>query len=88
MEPDIPDNSYLAIEECVNPINNKIYVFYYDGQSICKLYNKGSDGKIRLISLNSSVPPIEVDQDPICYGKVICGNDRKPVFLDVVERID
>ena len=88
MEPDIPDNSYLAIEKCENPINNKVHVFYYDGHSICKKYNKGSDGKIRLISINPGVPPIEVDQEPICYGQVICGNDKKPIFLDVVERID
>lgn len=88
MEPDISDNSYLAIEEDRVPAHNKIYIFYYDGNSICKLYNKGSDGKVRLVSLNRGVPPIEVKEDLICYGKVICGKDKKPIFLNVVDDIE
>ncbi len=88
MEPEIPDESFVAVtNKQLEPQNNKICVFCYNGNSICKQYTKGKDGVIRLISFNSKTDPIVIEEKEegqlIYRGTVICGRDKKPIFLQV-----
>lgn len=83
MEPEIPDGAYVPIKIDREYLNNKIGIFYYDGNSICKKYTKGKDNIVRLISINKKYEPIEIKEytQLECNGKVICGKDKKPYIL-------
>ena len=85
MESDIPNGSYIAVKRVNECFNNKTYVFYHDGNSICKKYNCDKNGVIRLISTNKKYANIEIKEftQVQCCGEVICKKNKKPYLLVV-----
>ncbi len=72
MEPDYHDGDTVWVMRERLLSNGETGLFLYDGSAYCKKLSV-SDGKVRLVSLNPSYAPIEVDEERgfRVFGKVV-----------------
>ena len=72
MEPQFINGQTVWVHSQETLSNGEIGIFYYNGDAYCKKYFEG-DGCVKLISLNPSYDPIQVDpgKEFRIFGKVV-----------------